>query len=124
MGDFCESPLPGHPEGAERPKNLINTGKQEILRFAQDDKMALSRPFNWRAMDNFCKGGPACPPKRAPTQVRPYIQSIRSFFPATRYQNHHSPDAERFDQEPYHKAGFTVNRRGLGASVMFRNLLG
>jgi len=25
-----------------------------------------------RSMDNFCRGGPACPPKRANPQVRPY----------------------------------------------------
>ena len=35
-----------HSEGAERPKNLINTRKYKILRFAQDDNMAIGRSLN------------------------------------------------------------------------------
>jgi hypothetical protein len=41
--DLCESPLTCHSEGAERPKNLINTRKYEILRSAQDDKKVFRR---------------------------------------------------------------------------------
>jgi hypothetical protein len=35
-----------HSEGVERPKNLVNSRKKEILRSAQDDKMALGRALN------------------------------------------------------------------------------
>jgi hypothetical protein len=41
--DLWESPSPCHSEGAERPKNLKKTRKCEILRFAQDDKIAFRR---------------------------------------------------------------------------------
>jgi hypothetical protein len=41
--DLCSSLLTCHSEDAERPKNLITTGKYEILRSAQDDKIALGR---------------------------------------------------------------------------------
>jgi hypothetical protein len=41
--DLCEYGLPGHPAGAAQSKNLISTRKYEILRFAQDDKMAFRR---------------------------------------------------------------------------------
>jgi len=30
----------------------------------------------WLLMHGFCRGGPACPPKRAHTQVRPYIYFV------------------------------------------------
>ena len=45
--DLGESPRTCHSEGAERPKNLINTRKYEILRFAQDDTMALRKALNF-----------------------------------------------------------------------------
>jgi hypothetical protein len=32
--------LPGHAEGAARLKNVINTRKNKILHFAQNDKIA------------------------------------------------------------------------------------
>ena len=41
--DLCESTPTCHSEGTERPKNLISRWKYEILRFTQDDKMALGR---------------------------------------------------------------------------------
>jgi hypothetical protein len=47
--DLCESPLTGHSEGAERPKNLMNTRKYEILCYAQDDKMVIRRGLKLRA---------------------------------------------------------------------------
>jgi hypothetical protein len=43
---LCSSPLTCHSEGAERPKNLINTQKYQILRSAPDDKMAWRRDLN------------------------------------------------------------------------------
>jgi hypothetical protein len=45
LGPVPKSPT-CHSEGAERPKNLINTKKYEILRCAQDDNMALRRALN------------------------------------------------------------------------------
>jgi hypothetical protein len=45
--DLCKSHLICHSEGAERPKNLIITGKHEILCSAQDDKMVFRRGLNF-----------------------------------------------------------------------------
>ena len=42
-------PFTRHSEGAERPKNLLDTRKYEILRGAQDDKMACRRVRNFRS---------------------------------------------------------------------------
>jgi len=44
--DLLKSPHTCHSEGAKRPKNLLNTGNYEILRGAQDDKMAFYRLSN------------------------------------------------------------------------------
>jgi hypothetical protein len=43
QGETAAKVPPCDSEGAQRPKNLITVSNYEILRFAQDDKMALGR---------------------------------------------------------------------------------
>jgi hypothetical protein len=56
-------------EGAKRPKNLSSTRKYEILRYAQDDNMALSRGLNKQS-----KGGTGVPPVQAQAKACDYIK--------------------------------------------------